>query len=101
MSTAYFVKRQPLLLDLLREELPARHYRISMGIQTFAEHQLRRMGRLAFGTASTFREVVEMAHRRGFTVSGDFLFNLPNQRLDEMREDMRQAIDIGLEVLST
>ena len=96
---AYFVKRRPLLLDLLREELPARHYRISMGIQTFAEHQLRRMGRLAFGTASTFREVVEMAHRRGFTVSGDFLFNLPNQRLDEMREDMRRAIDIGLDHL--
>ncbi len=38
---AYFLKRQPLLMDVLREELPARHFRISMGIQTFDENRLR------------------------------------------------------------
>src|SRR5262249_2137255 len=71
---AYFVKRRPLLIDLLLQVIPARHYRISMGIQTFDEGQLRRMGRLAFGTADTFREVVDAAHARGFTVSADLLF---------------------------
>jgi oxygen-independent coproporphyrinogen-3 oxidase len=96
---AYFVKRRPLLLEILREELPARHYRISMGIQTFDESQLRRMGRLAFGTAATFQEVVSLGHRLGFTVSADLLFNLPGQSLEQMRQDLTQAAEIGLDHL--
>ncbi|HEY7313184.1 MAG TPA: radical SAM protein [Gemmataceae bacterium] len=96
---AYFVKRQPLLVDILREEIPARHFRLSMGIQTFDEGQLRRMGRLAFGTADTFRQVVELAHERGFTVSADLLCNLPGQTLDAMRHDLAQAAAIGLDHL--
>ena len=35
---AYFLRRKPLLMDILREELPARHVRISMGVQTFSRH---------------------------------------------------------------
>ena len=31
------------------------------------------------------------------TVSGDMLFNLPGQTLDEMLADVRRAIDIGLD----
>lgn len=93
---ANFLK-EPLLVDIMRAHLPARHYRISMGIQSFSEHWLRRMGRLAFGTAETFRSVVELAHARGFTVSADLLINLPGQTLEEMRQDIRQAIDIGLD----
>jgi coproporphyrinogen III oxidase-like Fe-S oxidoreductase len=96
---AYFVKRQPSLIDVLREEMPARHYRLSMGIQTFDEEQLRRMGRLAFGTAPTFERVVECGHRHGFTVSADLLFNLPGQTLHEMRQDLGRADAIGLDHL--
>ena len=96
---AYFVKRQPLLVDILRAELPARHFRLSMGMQTFDEDQLRRMGRLAFGTAATFQQVVELAHSRGFTISADLLFNLPGQTLDAMRYDLAQADAIGLDHL--
>jgi oxygen-independent coproporphyrinogen-3 oxidase len=95
----YFLNRRPLLVDILREQLPARHFRLSMGIQTFNEEQLRRMGRLAFGLAGTFREVVELAHARGFTISADLLFNLPGQSRDQMRDDVRQAIDLGLDHL--
>jgi oxygen-independent coproporphyrinogen-3 oxidase len=96
---AYFVKRQPLLVDILREEIPARHFRLSMGIQTFDEDQLRRMGRLAFGTAETFQQVVELSHRLGFTVSADLLFNLPGQSLDDMRRDIGRAVAIRLDHL--
>ena len=38
---AYFVKRRPLLMDVIREEIPARHFRISMGVQTFDEARRR------------------------------------------------------------
>ncbi|MDX1930296.1 MAG: hypothetical protein SFV81_27470 [Pirellulaceae bacterium] len=92
-----FVRGEPLLLDVMREELPARHFRISMGIQTFSEARLEKMGRLAFGGPSTFAAAVDAAHSRHMTVSGDLLCNLPGQSLAEMRDDVRQAISIGLD----
>jgi oxygen-independent coproporphyrinogen-3 oxidase len=57
------------------------------------------MGRAAFGTPETFREVVELGHTLGFTTSADLLFNLPNQSPDEMKADLRRALDIGLDHL--
>jgi coproporphyrinogen III oxidase-like Fe-S oxidoreductase len=95
----YFLKRQPLLMDILREEIPARHFRISMGIQTFDENRLRQMGRQAFGNVATFVEAVEAAHQRGFTASADLLFNLPDQTLAEMRRDVDRADALGLDHL--
>lgn len=94
---AYFLRGQPLLVDVMREQLHARHCRLSMGIQTFDPARLKQMGRTAFGDADTFGQVVELGHRRGFTVSGDLLFNLPGQSLDQMSADVRRAIDLGLD----
>ena len=96
---AYFLRGHPLLIDAMREHLKARHFRISMGIQTFDEARLKQMGRTAFGNASTFAKVVELGHQNAFTVSGDLLFNLPGQRLDEMKVDVRRAIDLGYDHL--
>lgn len=95
----YFVKRRPLLMDILREELPARHFRVSMGVQSFDDQRLRQMGRHAFGNFETFREVVRMAHERGFTASADLLFNLPHQTLDEMKADLDRAAEIHFDHL--
>ncbi|MCA9072128.1 MAG: hypothetical protein KDA84_24540, partial [Planctomycetaceae bacterium] len=92
---AYFLKRRPLLIDILMDELPARHFRSSMGVQTFDQQTLEKMGRLGFGTAVTFQAIVKLAHRRGMTISADLLFNLPGQTLPQMQTDLRQAIDIG------
>jgi oxygen-independent coproporphyrinogen-3 oxidase len=96
---AYFVARQPLLMDVLREEMPTRQLRLSMGVQTFDEERLSQMGRRAFGTADTFAQVVELAHARGFTISADLLFNLPGQGLDAMCQDVERALSIGLDHL--
>ena len=92
-----FIRRHPLLLDILDEELAPRHRRISMGIQSFDEQRLKSMGRLGYGTGPVFAEVVKDAHRRGMTASGDLLFNLPHQSLAEMRSDVHQACEIGLD----
>jgi oxygen-independent coproporphyrinogen-3 oxidase len=94
---AYFLRGKPRLLEVMKAVLPARHFRTSMGIQTFDEARLKEMGRAAFGNAQTFREVVEYAHSLGFTASGDLLFNLPGQTLDQMKDDVRRAADIGLD----
>ena len=94
---AYFLNRKPLLMDILREELAARHVRISMGVQTFSRARLEQMGRLAFGGPEVFSDVVSSAHARDMTVSADLLFNLPGQSLTEMKEDVSQAVDLGLD----
>jgi|SRR5579883_670118 len=94
---AYFLRGKPRLLDILRDTLNARHYRLSMGIQTFDETRLKEMGRAAFGSPDTFQEVVQFGHKLGFTTSADLLFNLPGQTLDQMKDDLRRAIDLGLD----
>ena len=94
---AYFLRGKPRLLEIMRSELGARQYRLSMGVQTFDEARLKEMGRAAFGTPQTFREVVELGHALGFTTSADLLFNLPGQSLEEMKDDLRKALDLGLD----
>jgi oxygen-independent coproporphyrinogen-3 oxidase len=96
---AYFLRGEPRLLDVMRADLPARHFRISMGVQTFDAARLKEMGRAAFGTPDTFRQVVEYAHRLGFAASADLLFNLPGQTLDQMKDDVRRVADLGLDHL--
>lgn len=79
------------------EEMPARSRRISMGIQTFDKTELARMGRAHFGDAAVVAKVVEKAHRRGMSASGDFLINLPGQPLSRMLDDVRAAAAVGLD----
>lgn len=93
---AYFLKRNRPL-DILQKIIDAGQFRISMGIQSFDPRQLERMGRQAFGNAETFANVVKYAHSAGIMVSGDLLFNLPGQTLNDMREDLSRAIEIGLD----
>ncbi|AGC43767.1 oxygen-independent coproporphyrinogen III oxidase [Myxococcus stipitatus DSM 14675] len=92
----YFLLRQEALLDVLADTR-IRHRRISMGIQTFDPDWLRRMGRDAFGDVDDVRRVIESAHRRGFTVSGDLLFNLPGMRSEHALADVERAIELGFD----
>ena len=94
---AYFLNRKPSLLDILPQEMAARHFRVSMGVQTFSRSRLEQMGRLAFGGPEVFAEVVANAHARGMTVSADLLFNLPGQSLSEMKDDVSHAVNLGLD----
>lgn len=96
---AKFINRRPLLLDILQEELPARHFRISLGVQSFSRAWQIRMGRAGFGDSAVFGQVVELAHARKMTVSGDLLFNLPGQSLSEMLEDAVVGAQMGFDQL--
>jgi oxygen-independent coproporphyrinogen-3 oxidase len=93
----YFTSRKPSLLEMLKAELPARHYRISMGVQTFDPEQIARMGRTAFGDRAAIEKVVAYAKELGCTVSGDFLFNLPGQTIERMRADLDAAVAMGFD----
>lgn len=96
---AYFIKRRPHLLDILQQELHARHFRISMGVQSFSRSWQIKMGRAAFGDSDLFAQVVEMAHSRNMTVSGDLLYNLPGQSLSEMLGDVAIGSQMGFDQL--
>ncbi|HSY18303.1 MAG TPA: radical SAM protein [Candidatus Acidoferrales bacterium] len=77
--------------------LPVRHKRISMGIQTFDRGQIERMGRQAFGDEKVVKGIVRHAHDLGLTASGDFLFALPGQTLEQMRADVDRALECGFD----
>src|SRR5579872_1441364 len=93
---ASVIQTKTNLLEIMQSKLPARHFRLSMGIQTFDEARLKEMGRTSFGTPDTFREVVEFGHKLGFTTSADLLFNLPGQTIAEMKSDLHRAVELGL-----
>jgi len=92
----YFLTREQAMLDVL-EEMPVRHRRISMGIQSFDLAWLAQMGRTAFGTPDDFATVLNAAHRRGMTVSCDLLYNLPGQTLAGCLADASRACDLGFD----
>ena len=85
------------LADLIPETFPEARLRLSMGVQTFAPLQIQRMGRAAFGDLATVQRVARRSRDAGIAVSADLLFNLPGQTLEEMRSDLRQVIDSGIE----
>ncbi|MGE0788145.1 MAG: radical SAM protein [Sandaracinaceae bacterium] len=92
----FFAVRRFALLDVL-ERAPVRHRRISMGVQTFDPSWIERMGRDAFGDRAEVERLVIEAHRRGLTASADLLFNLPGATVDHALDDVRQAIELGLD----
>jgi oxygen-independent coproporphyrinogen-3 oxidase len=92
----YFLARGGDLLEAF-DALPARHRRLSMGVQTFQPAWIERMGRRAFGGRAEVAQVVQRAHARGMTASCDLLINLPGQPLADMLEDVRTAAALGLD----
>jgi oxygen-independent coproporphyrinogen-3 oxidase len=64
--------------------------RLSVGVQSFAAHHLRTLGRIH--DAEQARTAIHLAREAGFTnVSVDLIFALPNQTLAEWEDDLMQA----------
>jgi coproporphyrinogen III oxidase-like Fe-S oxidoreductase len=78
-------------------DMPVRHRRISMGVQTFDDEMLARMGRSHFGDHRDVGRAVEKAHKHGMTASGDFLINLPSEPRAQMLSDVREAMSLGFD----
>ena len=93
---SYFLKDRRSLIESL-EYIPGKNKRVSVGIQTFNTDWLETMGRTHFGNEKTFRKLVRFANEGGISVSGDFMINLPGQKVEEMLADVKQADEIGLD----
>lgn len=93
----YFLTRNARLLRTLVERLPARHHRVSMGVQTLDPAWIERMGRRGFGDASTVERVIETAQGLGMTTSVDLLMNLPGQPVGDTLADLARADAMGVD----
>jgi oxygen-independent coproporphyrinogen-3 oxidase len=73
--------------------------RMSFGVQSFAAHHLRTLGRIH--DAESAKAAIGLARRAGFeAVSLDLIFALPEQRLDEWESDLQQACALDPDHLS-
>lgn len=73
--------------------------RLSLGVQSFHARELQLLER--DHQAADIVNVVRRARRRIPNLSLDLIFGVPGQSLDEWRENLRRAIDLGVEHLST
>lgn len=68
--------------------------RLSIGIQSFQDHQLKHLGRIHSGQEAI--NAVNMAKAAGFdNFNLDFMHGLPDQTLEHALADLRQGIDLG------
>ncbi len=72
--------------------------RISLGIQTFNDVQLKKLGRVHDGLQA--RQAIEMAMSAVNRVNLDLMFALPGQSLQDSMDDARKALSFGTEHLS-
>ena len=73
--------------------------RISMGVQSFCDTQLQRLGRRH--TAASARQAVKNARNAGFrNISIDLMFALPGSTPEQWLNDLRSAIELKPEHIS-
>jgi len=67
--------------------------RLSIGIQSFNDHLLKKLGRVHSGAEAI--SAVEIAHRAGFeNINLDLMFGLPDAHFDSSTEDVATAINL-------
>ena len=64
--------------------------RISLGIQSFQDEQLKALGRIHNGTEA--KRAIEIALQHFQSVNLDLMYGLPNQSLEAARADMESAL---------
>ena len=74
--------------------------RLSIGIQTFDDTLLQLIGRRH--TAQEARNAVAIAQAAGFdNISIDLMYALPSQTIQQWRKDVAQALQLGVQHIST
>ena len=68
--------------------------RLSVGVQSFHDHELRLLGRIH--TAAEAEECIRMAKNAGFSnISLDLMFGLPRQSAADVEESVRRAVSLA------
>lgn len=73
--------------------------RLSLGVQSLDDAQLKRLGRIHDSTEAS--KAIQAAQKAGFErINIDIMYGLPEQTLDAALEDLKQAIQFGTTHLS-
>lgn len=73
--------------------------RLSIGIQTFDDKTLKLIGRKH--TSKQAKNVVKLAQKAGFNnISIDFIYGLPNQKISDFENDLKEAIALDVQHIS-
>ena len=68
--------------------------RISIGVQSFSDRLLSRIGRIHSGIQA--KEAVILAKKAGFSnISIDLMYGLPGQTLRDLEESLKQAVELN------
>lgn len=71
--------------------------RLSVGVQSFDDDQLHRMGRLeAYGSSRQVLSRLEAVHSKFQTVNVDMIFNLPGQSMASLDLDITKLLESGV-----
>lgn len=74
--------------------------RVSLGVQSFQQHQLKRLARIHSGDDA--REAFALLRMDGFqNINLDLIFGCPEQTLDEWEKDLKAAVELSPEHVST
>jgi len=85
--------------EKLRALREAGFNRLSLGVQSFSDDALALLGRIHTGAEA--REAIAAARAAGFDdLSLDLIYGLPGQTVEEWREDVRAAGEVGPEHIS-
>lgn len=88
-----------LKLENLRHYLMLGINRLSIGVQSFSNPVLERLGRIH--TRQEAMEAFEIARRAGFkNISIDLMFGIPGQSLEEFRDSLEVAAELDPEHIS-
>ncbi len=73
--------------------------RLSIGVQSFQENFLKKLGRIHSGEEAI--QTVRDAREAGFeNINVDLIFSLPDQSLEDSQKDLRQAVSLETEHIS-
>ncbi len=73
--------------------------RLSIGVQTFNDTQLRQLGRRH--NALTAQQAVKMAQRYFDNISIDLIYGLPKQDISQLEDDLDKTLELKVQHIST
>lgn len=100
-GTEFTVEANPatVSLELLSNLKSMGVTRLSIGVQSFDDRRLKKIGRIH--TADEARMAVQMARKAGFdNVNIDIIYALPGETLNDVRQDVHEAVGCGTEHIS-
>lgn len=88
-----------LTLDKIKVLKKSAVNRVSLGVQTFDDKHLRQIGR-SHNQAQIYESIDSLKAAGFYNISIDLIYALPSQTMDQVKENVRKAIELDIPHLS-